>query len=166
MKPTEYKITTLKIFLWQVKRHADILATILAMKSSVSVSVSMSVSASWNASYIATTKLHQLCAPSTRIVPLAWSRPSLRVEWVCEWVSGGTRVRRRRGRPAGRLTNGISMTVFMSTAPLHNQLIVLIGLRVLQPAMPTWMHLEPQNSHAPTMYDVPTNYRPEGNVCK
>jgi len=41
----------LKLFLWQVQRHADILATILArMSARKSVSVSVSVSASWNAS--------------------------------------------------------------------------------------------------------------------
>jgi len=40
----------LKLFLWQVERHANILTTILARM------VSVSVSASWNASY----RLHQV----------------------------------------------------------------------------------------------------------
>ena len=42
----------LKLFLWQVQRHADILATILAsMSARKSVSVSVSVSTPWNASF-------------------------------------------------------------------------------------------------------------------
>jgi len=60
----------LKLFLWQAERHADILATILAM-------MSVSVSASWNGSII--TRRSSDTSPLPHLIPEILSQTNRRV---------------------------------------------------------------------------------------